>query len=263
MAASVAVALAVPAPRPTSPLRQVVAYLVSAWADSAAVEEDEALAGSPSTSHPWQWRVFDPQTGRDALFLALTSFPRRIWWDPEFRSVEYEVAGRRERAPWRLGARPKPLARSAVDAPKEGAQGVNPTHVAASALLDSMGIGHHVVSELSRDPARGPEDYAVLVWEPLTPDSSIGLELTVEIGDNEHAMAPLVWVDRRQARRKTIRSWDQESFNQLAYAWRGSFLLVVDEDSGSFPVVADTRTGDVVFRVSRPSARAVWVPAPR
>ena len=208
--------------------------------------------------------MFDPQTARDTLFLALPSFPRRIWWDPGFQFVEYEIAGRKERAPWRLGARPKPLARSAVDASKVAAKDKgSPTHVAASALLDSMGIGHHVVSELSRDPARGPEDYAVLVWEPLTPDSSIGLELTVEIGDNEHAMAPLVWVDRRQARPKTIRSRDEGSFNQLAYAWRGSFLLVVDEDSGSFPVVADMRTGDVVFRVSRPSARAVWVPAPR
>ena len=78
-------------------------------------------------------------------------------------------------------------------------------------------------------------------------------------------MEPITWVDKRRGLRRTVcprGGTHDDASGQVAFAQRRGFLLVAAEYSGSFPIVADMRTGRVVFRVSRPSARAVWVPAP-
>ena len=133
-------------------------------------------------------------------------------------------------------------------------------------LLDSMRIEYHRDSTLRRIPGSDEEEPDVLVWVPSSFDPGIGLELTVGTGDSDHAMEPVVWLDRRHGHRRTLcprGGTHDEAFGQVAFSERGGFLLITAEYSGAFPTVADMRTGRVVFRVARPSARAVWVPAPR
>jgi len=86
---------------------QVVAYIVSAENDSTAEIPDEAFPDSRPVSHRWEWRIFDPASARDTLFLLLHTFPTRVRWDPEFRTVEYALGNRIERVAWRLGAKPQ------------------------------------------------------------------------------------------------------------------------------------------------------------
>ncbi len=313
----------------TSPsAHYVVSYIVSAAADSAAVVEDEAFPDRRHPTHLWHWRVFDPASGRDTLFLALPSFPTRVRWDPAFRFVEYAVGGRIERAAWRLGTRPQEQIRLPVDTclcdfwsdsggrwhvltqveveehpapgyvqPRQFATrwdqetgaawraaardsaydpfggclewktlGTRPARVRLRDLLDSMRIEYHRDSTLRRLPGPDEEEPDVLVWVPSRFDPGIGLELTVGTGDSDHAMEPVVWLDRRQGRRRTLcprGGTHDEASGQVAFSERRGFLLITAEYSGAFPIVADMRTGRVVFRVSRPSARAVWVPAPQ
>lgn len=319
------------APADSRSPRYVVAYLVSAADDSAAEVEEEAFPERRHSTHPWHWRVFDPASGRDTLFMALQSFPTRVRWDPAFRFVEYAVANRIERVPWRLGARPEEQARLPVDsclcdfwsdstgrwhvvtqleveehprpgyvfrrdiatrwdqdaggtwrAAVEDSAGTHyggcvergrlagrlgrPADVMLRDLLDSMRIEYHRDSTLRRLPGPDEEEPDVLVWVPSRFDPGIGLELTVGTGDSPHAMEPVVWLDRRTGRRKTLcprGGTHDEAAGQVAFSERRGFLLITAEYSGAFPIVADMHTGRVIFRVSRPSARAVWVPAPK
>ena len=93
------------AKRPT-----VVSYLVAV--DSSATVPDESdtseerLAGSR-----WQWRIFDPASGRDTLVFDLPAFPTRIRWNFTFDSVEFLLSNRILFAPWRIGDRPRVMAR--------------------------------------------------------------------------------------------------------------------------------------------------------
>lgn len=131
-----------------------------------------------------------------------------------------------------------------------------------SALLDSMRIGNHRDSTL-RGIAAGEEGNADRhVHVASHADPAVGLEMHAGFGDSDHAFGPVVWVDRRSGARKTVRASNQDASNQIAFAQRGGFVLVTEEYTGAFPVVADMRTGEVIFRVDRPSARAVWAPAP-
>src|SRR5437867_5451149 len=95
--------------------RYVVVYLVSAADDSAAEVEEEAFPDRRHPTHSWHWRVFDPASGRDTLFMALQSFPTRVRWDPALRFVEYAVSNCIERGAWGVGARPVGQARLALD----------------------------------------------------------------------------------------------------------------------------------------------------
>ena len=310
--------------------RYVVAYLVSAAEDSTAEVPEEVFPDRRLPSHPWQWRIYDPASGRDTLLLALTSFPTRVRWDPAFRFVEYAVAGRIERAEWRLGARPQEQTRlpvasrlcdfwadsagrwhvitqreveshprpgyvmsksyatrwdqdesgtwraAALDSGGDAFGGCfqserlvvgtsRPPAVTIDATLDSMRIGHQPDSTL-REVRVSDWDAWWWVWVPSVFDPAIGLEMKVEEADSGHAMEPLIWVDRRRGRRRTVYARGDshdDALGQVAFAQRDVYLLVVAEYSGAYPAVVDMRTGRVMFRVSRPSACAVWVPAPQ
>lgn len=137
--------------------------------------------------------------------------------------------------------------------------------VLVGALLDSMTILNQRDSILHEVVATKDEAAGWLAWVPSNVHPAIGLEVKAEQGDDLHAMEPVVWVDREGERRTTVYARGEsryDAFGQIALAQRGQFLLVVAEYSGAYPVVADMRTGKVLFRVSRPSARAVWVRAP-
>jgi hypothetical protein len=307
--------------------RYVVSYVVSAGGNPAEAEE-EAFPDGRHRAHSWHWRVYDPASGRDTLYLALPSFPTRVRWDPAFRFVEYAVTGRIERAAWRLGARPEEQIRLPMDsclcdfwsdstgrwhvltqleveehpAPGYGQPhqfatrwdqdandkwrlaardsaydpfggclewktlGARPPAARLRDMLDSMRIEYHRDSTLHRIPGPDEEESDVLVWVPSRIDPSIGLELTVGTGDSDHAMEPVVWSDRRRGRRRTLcprGGTHDETSGQVAFSERRGFLLIAAEYSGAYPIVADMRAGRVLFRVSRPSARAVWVPAPK
>jgi hypothetical protein len=134
-----------------------------------------------------------------------------------------------------------------------------------SVLLDSMRIGNYQDSLISRGPNYDPEGFEGLVWIALSPDRSIGLEMRAGQGDTYHAFAPVTWVDRKRARRATIypkgRTYPGTA-DQIAFAVRGNYLLLVEEYSGEHPIIVEMRSGDILKSVITPSARAVWVPAP-
>ena len=308
--------------------RYVVSYLVSASRDTSVEAPDEDLPDRKLPAHPWQWRMFDPAGGRDTLFLALPSFPTRVRWDPEFRSVEYALDGQIERVDWRVGARPRVQVSLPLDSPlwdfwmdgsgrwhviterevetrlspgsvrsisyatrwdqevggkwraatvdsggdafgggfetEQLVGGPRPSVVTVKALLDSMRIECRPYLTISE---RDTVDLESRVWIPSVVDTSIGLEMGEWFGDTDHAKEPVVWVDRAHRRHRVTvyarGASHDDALGQVAFAQRGRFLLVASEYSGAYPAVADMRTGKVLFRVARPSARAVWVPAPR
>src|SRR5258706_13931740 len=73
------------APRPS---HHVVSYVVS-----AGVVPDRGVPAfplpplSPVPDHPWQWRIFDPVTGRDTLLMNLRPYPLSVHWDCSFTAV--------------------------------------------------------------------------------------------------------------------------------------------------------------------------------
>jgi hypothetical protein len=100
--------------QPQSPPAYVVSYLVSASRDS----NDWVPWGTPvdrMPPHPWEWRVYDPRTGRDRLFLRLGSYPLLARWDSMHQSVEFIQGDEIQQAPWRLGAVPRVLAKVPTD----------------------------------------------------------------------------------------------------------------------------------------------------
>ena len=90
-----ALAAVIPAAVLTPSPRYVVSYLISVAGDSTAEVPEEAFPDRRLPPHPWQWRIFDPFSGRDTLFLALPSFPTRLRWDAGFRAVN---------TPWQIGS---------------------------------------------------------------------------------------------------------------------------------------------------------------
>ncbi len=93
------------------PSRHVVSYLVSIG-DSTdnGVPAYYGVPFSRGPDHPWQWRIFDPVSKRDTLFMNLPSYPMRVRWDSSFTSVEFVAGGRIVRAPWRLGTKTRDMA---------------------------------------------------------------------------------------------------------------------------------------------------------
>ena len=84
----------------------VVSYLVSASRDSNDWTPMGTLPANRMPSHVWEWRVFDPRSGRDRLFLKLSSFPLLTRWDSTFRSLEFIQGDEIVRVPWRFEAVP-------------------------------------------------------------------------------------------------------------------------------------------------------------
>ena len=55
-----------------------------------------------------EWRVYDPGTGSDLLFLRLDKSPTVLFWDPSFQHVYYQIESTVYQADWRAGATPAP-----------------------------------------------------------------------------------------------------------------------------------------------------------
>lgn len=88
------------------------ACLGSGAAHAAARHCEHALSYivMPRQGHePWDWRVFDPTTRRDTLFLRLRQAPGRARWDTTLAHVTYEMGDSIYRADWKLGAVPRPI----------------------------------------------------------------------------------------------------------------------------------------------------------
>ncbi|HET9252865.1 MAG TPA: hypothetical protein VFP58_12200 [Candidatus Eisenbacteria bacterium] len=97
------------------PNAYVVSYLVSASRDSNDWVPWWTLPIHRMPPHPWEWRVYDPRTGRDRLFLKLSSYPLLTRWDSTYQSVEFIQGDEIQQAPWRFGAVPRVLAKVPTD----------------------------------------------------------------------------------------------------------------------------------------------------
>lgn len=277
----------------------------------------EVFPSSKLEAQPWEWRVYDPASRTDTLFLRVPGFPSLIRWTPDFSSVAFVVRNQIMRAPWSLDARPEVFATTPIDSavcdfwvdphgelhvltqveirePAPPGYGINvasrwdrdrrgvwsvavvdtggdsyggcfssarledgapsSSSVRLSAILDSMLI----FNQLDSIPERGDRG----VWVPSTADSSVGMEIWTGFGDTYHAMEPFVWVDRTRGHREVVYPEGVVGFGQLAFAERGGFMLIASEYEGEYPAVVEMRTGRVLLRVVKASARAVWVQAP-
>ncbi len=126
--------------------------------------------------------------------------------------------------------------------------------------LDAMGLDPRRVSILF-DGSGGSED---TVWVASAIDSSLGLEMCAWMGDTYHAKEPVAWVDHKRGRRKTVYpSGRSDVTGQIASEERDATVLIISQGDGGYPTIVDMRTGRVLFHEDRPSARAIWVPAPR
>lgn len=96
-------------------LASVVWLAVSASAVPAIAESgraDRALSYMRERgSDAVEWRIIDPFTGVDTLLRTTPDEPTGVRWDSTLRTVEFVVADTVYRAPWKLGARAKPVAR--------------------------------------------------------------------------------------------------------------------------------------------------------
>jgi hypothetical protein len=134
-------------------------------------------------------------------------------------------------------------------------------------LLEQMGIGSHRWVNSPKTQTEGEDDQGDW-WIRVQSDydSSIVLELLASEGDFVHAHEPVYWLRPEGDARKELYGRGEshnDALGQLAFGEREGYVLVVSEFSGAFPAVADLRSGDVVFRENRLSARGVWVSAPR
>lgn len=55
-------------------------------------------------AHAWEWRIYDPSTGRDQLFRRLPSYPILVSWDSSYSAVELILRDRIVRTPWAFSA---------------------------------------------------------------------------------------------------------------------------------------------------------------
>lgn len=310
------------------PPRYVVSYLVSAGPDSDAWAPSEEGPNAVMPPHPWEWRIYDPLSGSDRLFLKLRSFPVGIRWDSTFASAEFILGKRIARVRWKMGEPVQELAdlpsdsslcdfwmdasggwhvvtqrevekslpdgrqyvanvgtrwdlprssarwhAAVVDSQAGGHYGEcyvtprlqdgspPPKTIRVGSLVYGMSLDHLRVSVLSQKSYdEGGEEW---VWVASSTDSTLGLEMGAGFGDSYHALEPVIWVDRRRSRRTEVYPSGRSDSGQVAFEERKGLVLIVSEYDGGYPVVADMRSGQVLFRVDRASARAVWVPIPR
>jgi hypothetical protein len=90
-------------------VRYVLSYLVCVNSDSNSYVPLEGVPSNLQQGEPWEWRVFDPATGAERLFLRLNSFPMGIRWDPTFAKVQFLSGRSIMQAPWKFGARAESL----------------------------------------------------------------------------------------------------------------------------------------------------------
>lgn len=130
-------------------------------------------------------------------------------------------------------------------------------------LIDSMRIGYYAHMCLKGcDGDAGEIEQTVFILPQ--PADTLGLEVGFTFGDSEHAMAPLVHVNRRTGRRRTIYPRGAAGlFDQIGFRERGRFLLAGTEYEGSHWRVVDLSAGKRRFLGPKGSTAAVWVLAPK
>jgi len=80
-----------------------------AWAGAPAC--DRAFAYFQSSARGIEWRVYDPESRRDTLFLIVESVPSEMVWDTSLTRVDFLVGRTLHRAPWRAGSKDRIVAR--------------------------------------------------------------------------------------------------------------------------------------------------------
>ena len=313
------------------PEKFVVSYLISAGPDSNAWTAMEGVPIAAPPPHRWEWRVYDPSTGTDRLFLALPAFPLGIRWDSTFTEVYFAMDGTIRRARWAFGEKSRVIARLPVDstycdfwldrsgvwhvyAQKESLVTANgmatsrqtgtrwdlePSGRWNAAAVDSESGGHDgecemtprlepsaprvpairvdaLLADMRLNPDRAvpathrefdaPPEAEDWIWIRSSKDPLVGLEMGGGTGDTYHAFEPVVWVDRYRKLRKRVRTRGVAPSGdgaQIAFGERNGRVLIVSEFEGASPTVLDMDTGKILLQVTRPSARAVWVHAPR
>jgi hypothetical protein len=97
-------AFAPPASGASVPPRLILSYLLFAGSGVPQATPGDGIPSRKAVTEPWEWRLFDPATRRDTLFMTFDTFPAHMRWDPAFREVEFLLGDRVARAPWRSGA---------------------------------------------------------------------------------------------------------------------------------------------------------------
>ena len=72
----------------------LVSYLVCADCDTNAFIPGDREYRFLVPDLAWQWRLFDPTSGRDTLLFDVPSFPLMVEWDSTFTYVEF-ISGNR------------------------------------------------------------------------------------------------------------------------------------------------------------------------
>lgn len=91
----------------------IVAALVVVPANCAFSSErcDRALSYERQTTHGFEWRIFDPLSRADTLFLTLAAPPSSVFWDSSLTHISFQIRDTVYSADWKLGAHPRPVMR--------------------------------------------------------------------------------------------------------------------------------------------------------
>ena len=88
---------------PVSP-RPILSYLLFAGNGDPQSDPTDIMPSLKAVPERWEWRLFDPASRRDTLFMTFDVFPVHMRWDPAFREVEFLLGDHVMRGPWRSGA---------------------------------------------------------------------------------------------------------------------------------------------------------------
>ena len=82
--------------------------VTAAWAGTPAC--NRAFTYFRTSGGKIQWRVYDPASGSDALFLTVEGVPSEMLWDTSLSRVDFLVGRKLHRAPWRARSRDRIVA---------------------------------------------------------------------------------------------------------------------------------------------------------
>ena len=86
-----------------------VGLTARAWGGTPAC--DRALSYFRTSGGNVQWRVYDPTSRSDTLFLTVEGVPSEMLWDTSLTRVDFIVGRSLYRAPWRAGSKGRRVAR--------------------------------------------------------------------------------------------------------------------------------------------------------
>ncbi len=225
--------------------------------------------GSHSRSH--EWRLFDPLSHVDTLFLALPDGFEGVRWDTAFKNAYFSSGDSSCRVEWRLGAGPKRIPAM----PSEGDSGSSgDIAVVTSEDLESAAwyetwesrIIPFDTSSATLSKLDGP-GYSSDQWFflPTLAASSRGVafQLSGSLAP-EHdwvgVVGPLYFVDLRRRLKAKIRDTENEGIMRSLFAEECGVLLIPGA-SGN-PRLIDS-TGRELHEPPWNSEGALWVPRPR